>query len=79
MTLHEIVSLEMSMEIASIEAAEMQVDPGVFTPVFGQEFHELSQSKYKAFLHVEIVFIQRFLFIHARFVFIVQGSLLVVQ
>ena len=27
----------------------------------------------KAFRHVEIFFIQRFLFIHPRFVFIVQG------
>ena len=33
----------------------------------------------KAFRHVENLFIQRFLFIHPRFVFIVQGSLLVVQ
>ena len=33
----------------------------------------------KALRHVENLFIQRFLFIHPRFVFIVQGSLLVVQ
>ena len=29
-------------------------------------------GSYKAFRHVENVFIQRFLFIHPRFVFIVQ-------
>ena len=34
---------------------------------------------HKAFQHVEKLFIQRFLFIHPRFVFIVQGSLLVIQ
>ena len=33
----------------------------------------------KAFRHVENSFIQRFLIIHPRFVFIVQGSLFVVQ
>ena len=33
----------------------------------------------KAFRCTENLFIQRFLFIHPRFVFIVQGSLLVVQ
>ena len=33
----------------------------------------------KAFRHVENLFIQRFLFFHPGFVFIVQGSLLVVQ
>jgi len=36
-------------------------------------------AHYKAFRHVENLFIQRFLFFHPRFVFIVQGSLLVVQ
>ena len=33
----------------------------------------------KALRHVENLFIQRFLFIHPRVVFIVQGSLFVVQ
>ena len=36
-------------------------------------------GSYKAFRHVENLFIQRFLFIHPRFVYIAQGSLLVVQ
>ena len=34
---------------------------------------------YKAFRHVENLLVRRFLFIHPRFVFIVQGSLLVVH
>ena len=36
-------------------------------------------SDCKALRHVENLFIQRFLFIYPRFLFIVQGSLLVVQ
>ena len=34
---------------------------------------------YKALQHVENLFIQRFLFIHPRFAFIVQGLLMIVQ
>ena len=37
------------------------------------------EMPYKALRYVEYLFIQRFLFIHPRFVFIVQGSLLVEQ
>ena len=38
-----------------------------------------SYFAYKAFRHVENLFIQRFLFVHPMFVFIVQGSLLILQ
>ena len=39
----------------------------------------IARKRNKAFRHVQNLFIQRLLFIHPRFVFIVQGSLLVVQ
>ena len=41
--------------------------------------YDFDLGVYKALRHLENLFIQRFLFIHPRFVFIVQGSLLVVQ
>ena len=66
----------------------MQIQKSI---IFKKQFSVVSSSKTpqhtnnsfmqinKAFRHVQNLFIQRFLFIHPSFVFIVQGSLLVVQ
>ena len=45
---------------------------------YGSEFHDENYSN-KVFRHLENLFIHGIIFIHLRFVFIVQASLLVVQ